>query len=209
MMIRLMLAFACLAALDATAQTRIHADQIEDAFLRKAGGSLFGDVSAATSTIEAATVEFPGDLEVFYIRRDGGLSVIRSNLNIVLDPTNQGQTSGVIVPAAMMEFDDFLGDKIRFYSHSFKIGVSPLDLDITSDQNIRFHSDETDDLMVIEGEAGDVTVKNNLTVGGLLQLQVVDALPAGVLGQLVYLDHPADPAQDGVYVYNAAGWQKL
>jgi len=46
-------------------------------------------------------------------------------------------------------------------------------------------------------------------MSGPIQLDVITTLPAGSVGEMVYLDHPTDNAQDGVYVYNASGWQKL
>ncbi|MBI1389273.1 MAG: hypothetical protein GC154_12580 [bacterium] len=194
----------------AVSQTLIGPSQIEDVFLRKSGGSVFGDVAAATSTIQAATLDLPGDDGgVFTILRDGPLSVLRSDRDIYIDPTNDGVAGGQIIPATVMKFPEALGDKIRFYSTSYKIGVSPFDLDITSDRNIRFHSDTVEDLMVIAGDEGDVTVKNNLTVGNLLQLKVVNALPSAGVGQIIYLDHTSDDGQDGVYVMTGAGWQKL
>lgn len=191
------------------AQTRIDADQIEDAFVRKSGGALFGDLVSATSTIEASTISFPGDEHVFYIRRDGGHALLRSNLDLYLDPTNNGTAGAVIVPVTLMEFPDFVGDKIRFYSTAYKIGVSAYDLDLTSDRNIKFHSDTAEDLMVIAGDAGDVTVKNNLTLGGLLQLHVFTSLPTGAAGQVIYFDHASDDNQDGLYVYTSTGWRQL
>ncbi len=191
------------------AQTRINANQIEDVFIQQSGGALFGDLVAATSTIEASTIAFPGDEHVFFIRRDGGRALLRSNLDLYLDPTNNGTAGAVIVPTTRMEFPDFLGDKIRFYSHAYKIGVSAFDLDITSDRNIKFHSDSVEDLMTIEGDAGDVTVKNNLSIGGALQLNIFTSLPAGAVGQVIYYDHPSDDNQDGAYVYTSSGWQKL
>ncbi|MBZ0258255.1 hypothetical protein K8I31_19470 [bacterium] len=191
------------------AQTRINVDQIEDAFVRKSGGALFGDLVSATSTIEASTIAFPGDEHVFYIRRDGGHALLRSNLDLYLDPTNNGTAGAVIVPVTLMEFPDFIGDKIRFYSTAYKIGVSAYDLDLTSDRNIKFHSDTAEDLMVIAGDAGDVTVKNNLTLGGLLQLHVFTSMPTGVAGQVIYFDHASDNNQDGLYVYTSTGWRQL
>lgn len=205
----LLIALASAPCLTGFTQTRINANQIEDAFIHKSGGAVFGDLAAATSTIEAATIAFPGDEHVFFIRRDGGHALLRSNLDLYLDPTNNGTAGAVIVPTTRMEFPDFLGDKIRFYSHAYKIGVSAFDLDITSDRNIKFHSDTVEDLMTIAGDAGDVSVKNNLTVGGALQLHVFTSLPAGAAGQVIYYDHPSDDNQDGAYVYTSSGWQKL
>lgn len=147
------------------AQTRIAKEQIEDAYLRKSGGSVFGDIEAATSKVRAATfrVQAEGGMMQWFV--DGPLASIRSNVDLYLDPTNGGTAGAVIVPATLMEFPDFLGDKIHFFSHSYKIGVSPFDLDITSDRNIKFHSDTVEDLMIIAGDEGDVTVKRDLTTG--------------------------------------------
>lgn len=147
------------------AQTIIGKDQIEDAYLLKTGGSLYGNVEAATSSIRAGTIGVAIGDGVFDLYRDGDVVVIRSNRDIQIDPTNKGTSGAKIIPATTMEFPDFLGDKIRFYSHSYKIGVSPNDLDIMSDRNIKFHSDTVDDLMTILGDQGDVHVKEDLLAG--------------------------------------------
>jgi hypothetical protein len=161
--------FVCSHPCLAYPQTLIGKEQIEDAFLLKSGGMLYGDVSAATSAIEAATFDLNHDVGLFHIFCDGSKFVIQSNLDIKLDPTNEGLAHGKIIPATMIEFVDFLGDKIRFYSHSYSIGVSPYDLDITSDQNIKFHSDTVPDLMVIQGDEGDVQVKRDVISGGVFK----------------------------------------
>jgi len=263
-------------ALPARPQTVIAKEQIEDAFLLKTGGFVYGDLTAATSTIRAQTLEIVSKTGTFQITQDGPRAVIRTNSDLYLDPTDNGRAGAVIVPATMMEFPDFLGDKIRFFSHSYKIGVTPFNLDITSDRNIRFHTDTASDLMTILGDEGNVIIKRDLeagrdvsagnvfkftadepgdkvllydtlyrlaiscdtldfysdwmfawhsdilnnamildaetgrlTLAGPLQLPVYDTLPAGNIGELIYLDHPADDSQDGAYIYKSTGWQKL
>ncbi len=155
-----------IAALPAAAQTVIAKEQIEDAFLLKTGGFVYGDLTAATSTIRAQTLAIVTQTGIFHITQDGPNLVLRSNVDLVLDPTDNGRAGAVIVPATMMEFPDFLGDKIRFFSHAYKIGISPFDLDITSDRNIKFHSDTVPDLMVILGDEGDVKIRRDLEAGG-------------------------------------------
>ena len=98
----LLIALASAPCLTGFTQTRINANQIEDAFIHKSGGAVFGDLAAATSTIEAATIAFPGDEHVFFIRRDGGHALLRSNLDLYLDPTNNGTAGAVIVPTTRM-----------------------------------------------------------------------------------------------------------
>lgn len=203
------LLFFCLITPFAMTQTRISADQIEDAFLKRSGGDVTGDIVAATSCIRVASMEIETEYGEIALVSDGPYFALRSNLDLFLDPTNNGTAGAVIVPTTMMRFPDFLGDKISFYSHSYRIGISPFDLDLTSDRNIKFHSDTVEDLMVIEGDAGDVTIKRNLSIGGPLQLHVVTSLPSGATGQMLYYDHPSDSSQDGVYVYGSSGWQKL
>ncbi len=88
---------------------------------------------------------------------------IESQFDIRLAPTGTAK----ITAATLMEFDDFLGDKIRFYSHSYSIGVSAFDLDITSDRNIKFHSDTVPDLVQIIGDIGDLIVKHDVESGGV------------------------------------------
>ena len=201
--------FALAFATSALAQTRIHSDQIEDVFYRKVGGPVFGNVTAATSSINAASFTLLLDEGVLVLEKDGPVFRLRSNLDLYLDPTNKGTAGGFIVPMAVIRFPDEAGDKITFYSHSYKIGVSPFTLDFTSDRDFRFHTDDTPDLMIILGESGDVVVKGSLSLGGPLQLQVVDSLPDGALGQMLYLEHPTVPSLDGVYVYGASGWSKV
>ncbi|MFB3787400.1 MAG: hypothetical protein ACE15F_13630 [bacterium] len=153
------------AILPARAQTVIAKEQIEDAFLLKTGGFVYGDLTAATSTIRAQTLAIVTKTGTFHISQDGPNLVLRSNVDLVLDPSDNGRAGAVIVPATMMEFPDFLGDKIRFFSHSYKIGISPFDLDITSDRNIKFHSDTVPDLMQILGDEGNVEIKQDLKSG--------------------------------------------
>ncbi len=158
----------CVFAHSSMAQTLIGQEQIEDAFVLKSGSSVYGDLVAATSTIQAGTfyAGTPEDEHVFYIRRDGSQAVIRSNFDLVLDPTDNGIAGAVIIPATVMQFPNFLGDKLRFFDASYRIGISPFDLDIVSDRNVKFHSDTVEDLMVIAGDDGDVTVKRHITSGG-------------------------------------------
>lgn len=187
----------------------IRADQIENVFYRKSGGPIYGDITAGTSTITASSYSLLKDEGVFAIEKDGPVHRLRSNLDLYLDPTNKGTAAGVIVPTTTIRFPDAVGDKITFYSHSYKVGVSPFTLDFTSDRDFRFHTDETPDLLIIQGEAGNVIIKGSLSIGGPMQLQVVTALPSGALGQLIYLDHPSNPSLSGVYVYSSSGWSQL
>ncbi|MBN2326319.1 MAG: hypothetical protein JXR73_04130 [Candidatus Omnitrophica bacterium] len=259
----------------AAAQTLIAKEQIEDAFLRKTGGDLFGDLNAATSAVKAAALILLPEDAVFQLLREGPKAVIRTNVDLYLDPTDNGTAGAKIIPATVMEFPDFLGDKIRFFSHSYSLGISPFDLDVTSDRNIKFHSDTSPDLMIIQGDEGDVLVKRDLQAGrdliaggvvkfatdgagdklrlygtlyrlavsadtfdfysddrfewhtdeqagvmqldggsgrlsltGPLKLPVYSSLPSGETGDLIYLDHPADDAQDGAYIRDATDWRR-
>lgn len=147
------------------AQTKIAKEQIEEAFILKSGGYVFGDLVSATSAIQAMTISASAGPSLFWLSVDDQKASIRTNSDLYLDPTNNGTAGAVIVPVTKMEFPDFLGDKIRFFSHSYAIGVSPFDLDLTSDRNIKFHSDTTEDLMTILGDDGDVVVKQDITAG--------------------------------------------
>ncbi len=149
----------------AQAQTKIAKEQIEDAFVLKNGDSIYGDLTAATSAIVASTFQALADYANFKVFVDGPHAVIRSNLDLYLDPTDNGTAGAVIVPCTLMECPDYWGDKIRFYSHLYKIGVSPNDLDLTSDLNIKFHSDTVEDLMIIAGNVGDASAKRDLLAG--------------------------------------------
>lgn len=149
----------------AYSQSKIAKEQIEDAYLLKTGGALFGDLTAATSELKASTFALQSSNGFFQIVKEGSNAVIRSDIDLYLDPTANGAAGAKIVPVTMMEFPNFLGDKIRFYSHAYSIGVSPFDLDITSDRNIKFHSDTSPDLMVIWGDQGDVQVKRDVQSG--------------------------------------------
>lgn len=149
----------------AHSQTRIAKEQIEDAYLLKTGGALYGDLNAATSALNAATFGLETENGFLRIFKEGPNAVIRSNIDLYLDPSDNGAAGAKIIPVTMMEFPDFLGDKIHFYSHTYSIGVSPYNLDIRSDRNIKFHSDTSPDLMVIWGDQGDVQVKQDLLAG--------------------------------------------
>lgn len=171
----------------ACAQTKIAKEQIEDAFLRKEGGSVYGDIIAATSTITAQTFDLEAGERIFQLFYDGDHAMIRSDLDLYLDPSNHGLAGGKIIPVTMMEFPDFLGDKIRFYDTSYKIGVSPFTLDITSDEDIRFHADTLADLMVISGEAGDVTIRRDLQAQGDIRAGGVFAFDPDSTGDKILL----------------------
>lgn len=147
------------------AQTKIAKEQIEDAFILNTGGNVYGDLVSATSTIKSSTFDLSKGSSIFYLATDEPQAGIRSNVDLYLDPTNNGTANAVIVPATLMEFPDFLGPKIHFFNHLYKIGVSAFDLDITSDRNIKFHSDGSEDLMVISGDDGDVSSKRDMTSG--------------------------------------------
>jgi hypothetical protein len=147
------------------AQTKIAKEQIEDAFIQKSGGPVYGDLSAATSTIHAASFSLTNAENVFEIICEEPYSVIRSNKDLLFDPTNDGVSGARILFATVAQFSDKEGDKIRFYSHSYAIGVSSYTLDITSDRHIKFHSDTVPDLLVIWGDDGDVDVKRDLKSG--------------------------------------------
>lgn len=167
-MIRLVLIFifcVFLPQVSVQAQTKIAKEQIEDAFILKSGGNVFGDLISATSSIQAMTLNASAGPRLFWLTVDDEKASIRTNSDLYLDPTNNGTAGAVIVPVTKMEFPDFLGDKIRFFSHSYAIGVSPFDLDLTSDRNIKFHSDTSEDLMTILGDDGDVVVKRDITAG--------------------------------------------
>ena len=163
----LLCACLCISTGAAQAQDRtlIAKEQIEDAYVLNTGDVVTGDLTAATSVVSASVVNITSGAGEFKLLQDGSLAAIRSSVNLYLDPTNNGAAGGVIVPTTLMEFPDDLGDKIRFYSHSYSIGLSPFDLDITSDRNIKFHSDTSEDMMVISGDEGDVSVKRDLTTG--------------------------------------------
>lgn len=146
----------------AFSQTKLTKNQIEDVFFSKEGGPVFGNIDAVTSSIMAQEYSVFTDNKKYRLLYDGDHAIIRSNMDLYLDPTDDGAADGKIVPVTMMEFPDFLGDKIRFYDTSYKIGVSPYTLDITSDQDIRFHSDTVPDLMIIAGDDGDVIARQDI-----------------------------------------------
>ncbi|MGI6454920.1 MAG: hypothetical protein ACOX5R_04785 [bacterium] len=172
---------------DVSAQTKIAREQIEDAFLLKTGGNLYGDLNAATSTIRAASLQLESDTNVFYLRQEGPLAIIRSNGDLLLDPTSQGTANAHIRAATVIKFPEYLGDRLVFYSDAYKIGVSPFNLDITSDRNIRFHSDTVPDLMVIEGDQGNVTVKQDITSGGNISADGVFSFTQDTFGNRIEL----------------------
>jgi hypothetical protein len=115
-------------------------------------------------------VDVYGDINVqcapltFKLFSDGNHAIIRSDVDLYLDPSNNGVAGAVIVPCTVMEFPDFLGDKIRFYDTAYKIGVSAFTLDLTSDQDFKFHSDTVSNLMRI-AEPGDVYALRDISAG--------------------------------------------
>ena len=104
----------------------------------------------------------PGDY--FQIYHDGDYAKFLAARDIYIDPTWGGLVDAIIVPCAPMAFPDDLGDKMTFYSDSYAIGVSPFDLDIRSDQNIKFHSDTNEDAAVLNGDTGTLGLEGNLGV---------------------------------------------
>lgn len=128
--------------------------------------------------------------ECFRLYYDGDHVRLVSYRDIYIDPTDSGRVSAYIVPMATMQFEDVLGDKIQFYSHSYAIAVSPFDLDIRSDMNIKFHSDTVEDLFQILGDDGDVIAKRHITAGGEIyattSFRFVDQQP----GDKIYLYYP-------------------
>ena len=123
----------------------------------------------------------------FQLLYDGDHAVIRSNMDLYLDPADGGMASGKIIPVTTMEFPDFIGDKIRFYDTSYKISVSPYTLNITSDKNIKFHSDTASDLMIIAGDEGDVTAKRDLIANRDIKSGGVYKFKTDTTGDKIYL----------------------
>jgi len=99
--------------------------------------------------------------DYFRIYHDGSYARWMSARDIYIDPTWEGAVNAVIVPCATVVFEDYLGDKITFYSDMYKIGISPYDLDITSEQYIKWHSDTNNDAMVLDADVGDATVERD------------------------------------------------
>lgn len=128
-----------------------------------------GTIQSPTARIEIhyGNVIYATDIHINHLQltTDDTLAIIRSNRDLYLDPTDNGTADGKIVMATTMIFPESLGDKIHFWSHSYSIGISPFDLDITSDRNIKFHSDTSPDLMVIWGDVGDVQTKRDFLAG--------------------------------------------
>lgn len=88
------------------------------------------------------------------------------NLQIEGDLTTNLVTSTEF-NATTLTFEETVGTKIFLYPPAYSIGISPFDLDFTSDLNFKFHSDTVQDLMIIYGDAGNVAIKNDLTWGGV------------------------------------------
>ncbi|MFH1742141.1 MAG: hypothetical protein ABIH23_24320 [bacterium] len=165
----------CLAwanGLAAAAQTLIHPSQIEDAYLLNTGDVSTGDIVAATSSISAATLVVSGSEAIckMFTALDGDQEVVwfgSNGFDIRIDPNyllpEEAEHTAHIRLATAVEFDDILGDKITFWSHCYKVGVSSYDLDFTSDRNFKFHSDTVENLFQILGDEGNAVSRNNIT----------------------------------------------
>ena len=150
------------------------------------GGPLavYGDPSSLSGIIIGTTDEY------FRLYFDGDHARFVSQRDIYIDPTDSGRVTAFIVPCATIQFLDVLGDKIRFYSNSFKIAVSPFDLDIVSDRNIKFHSDTVEDLFQILGDEGHVIAKHNITAGGNIYATTSFRFVEEQPGDKIYLYYP-------------------
>lgn len=94
------------------------------------------------------------------IYHDAGVTRLETPYDLRLAPTGGAK----ITAATLIEFDDFLGDKIRFYSHAYSVGVSAYNLDFKSDRDFRFSSDTVSDLFRIY-ETGNVVAKSDVYAG--------------------------------------------
>lgn len=130
--------------------------EITDSVLAEVDGRI-----VAPGEIQAATLRVTDGMSSFTIGKEGDLNVLRGNQDIVIDPTNNGSAAGVIVPATMMKFPDFLGDKIRFFSHSYALSLDPFTLVYRSDRNHRWDSDTVPNLMFLD-ESGNLTVAGTI-----------------------------------------------
>ena len=109
------------------------------------------------SIIQAATIDFK-KLDSFISITDSDLR-LNSNLDIRLNPVGNAK----ILLTTMVEMDDFLGDKIRFYSHSYAIGVdNPKIFRLQSDRYLYLGSDTNTNSVIIDGDNGDITSERNI-----------------------------------------------
>ena len=181
------------------ARTLIHSSQIEDAYLFNTGDSCTGNILAPTSEIHAATfvicgsdvyghffTSLNGDQEALVLGANG--YDIRIDPNAILPDASP--CAAIIQFATTVGFDDVLGDKINLWSHSYKLGVSSFDLDITSDRNIKFHSDTVDDLFQILGDEGNLIAKHNITAGGEIYTATAYRFIEQQPGDKMYLYYP-------------------
>jgi len=180
------------------ARTLIHPSQIEDVYLRNTGDVSTGDIVAATSEVMAATFVVNGSDTAARIFLADDLQeklwITTNGYDIRIDPNEgvspEAPATAFIQFGTTVRFDDTVGDKIRLWSHSYKIGVSPFDLDITSDRNIKFHSDTVEDLFQILGDEGDIVVKNNVISGAdvyaVTAFRFIEQQP----GDKIYLYYP-------------------
>ncbi|MGC9330063.1 MAG: hypothetical protein ACP5I1_20675, partial [Candidatus Hinthialibacter sp.] len=133
-------------------------------------GGIDSATLAASGGIDCATLATSGDLRVgsetegFRFTTEGESDAIETQKDLLLQPA----AGAKIIPATMMEFPDDVGDKIRFFSHAYAIGISPFDLDYRSDLYHKWHSDTNEDAMILNGDTGD------LTIGGDFHLDTGD-----------------------------------
>ncbi len=180
------------------ARTLIHPSQIEDVYLRNTGDASTGDIVAATSQVMAATLVVNGsDTAARIFLADDvqeKLWITTNGYDIRIDPnygvSPEAPATAFIQLGTTVGFDDVLGDKITFWSHSYKIGLSPFDLDVTSDRNIKFHSDTAEDLFQILGDEGDIVAKNNVTAGANVYAVTAFRFVEQQPGDKIYLYYP-------------------
>jgi len=107
-------------------------------------------LSASGSLIVNATT-------LIIIKVEDNLAKIQSQDNLRLEPL----ANAIISMATVVEFDDYIGDRLRFYSTAYKIGISSFDLDYTSDLWHKWHSDTNDDAMRLNGDTGDLYIEGS------------------------------------------------
>jgi hypothetical protein len=119
---------------------------------------------------------------------EDAVDAIRSNRSIRIDPTNDGEASGVVEIPAVVEFTNGVAQKIRFYGNEYSVFVDTNQLRFISDGNFAFKSDDAaQSALIINGDERDITVGDDIYAGGDIEAS----------GRVTTLSYFANKAETG------------
>jgi len=140
-------------------------------------GAVFGNSVAVMNGFGGYSgVRIGGALDdYFWLHHSGDYAMWTAARDIYIDPTWNGLAPGTLIFAsAPIQFPDLTGDKISLYSGSYKLGVSSLAFDFTSDAYFKWHSDTNPDAMILNGDTGDLSLEGGMSVSGGLSASTLN-----------------------------------